>query len=63
MRIWLAIVSVFSLLLVSACGSTNANDSGKISDEEWGTITSKAEGTKVNMFMWGGDDGINRYIG
>ncbi|CAN7585190.1 ABC transporter substrate-binding protein [Rossellomorea sp. LjRoot5] len=62
MRMWLAIVSVLSLLLVSACGSSNANDTVKIPDEEWGTITSKAKGTKVNMFMWGGDDGINRYI-
>ncbi|WP_201716609.1 ABC transporter substrate-binding protein [Rossellomorea arthrocnemi] len=62
MKIWLAIVSVISLLLVSACGSSNANDTGKLPDEDWETIASEAEGTKVNMFMWGGDAGINRYI-
>lgn len=62
MRKWLAMISVISLLLVSACGSSNANDTGKLPDGDWETIASKAEGTKVNMFMWGGDDGINRYI-
>ncbi|MGE6756088.1 ABC transporter substrate-binding protein [Rossellomorea sp. NPDC071047] len=62
MKKWLAIIGVISLLLVSACGPSNATDSGELPDEDWGTITSKAEGTKVNLFMWGGDDGINRYI-
>lgn len=62
MKKWLAIISVISLLLVSACGPSNATDSGELPEEGWETITSKAEGTKVNLFMWGGDDGINRYI-
>ncbi|MDT9027562.1 ABC transporter substrate-binding protein [Rossellomorea yichunensis] len=62
MKKWLAIISVISLLLVSACGPSNATDSGGLPEEDWETITSKAEGTKVNLFMWGGDDGINRYI-
>ena len=62
MKRWLAIISVISLLLVSACGPSNATDSGGLPEEDWETITSKAEGTKVNLFMWGGDDGINRYI-
>lgn len=62
MKKWLAIIGVISLLLVSACGPANATDSGELPEEGWETITSKAEGTKVNLFMWGGDDGINRYI-
>ncbi|MGM0867644.1 MAG: ABC transporter substrate-binding protein [Bacillota bacterium] len=62
MKKWLAIISVISLLLVSACGPSNATDSGELPDEDWETITAEAEGTKVNLFMWGGDDGINRYI-
>lgn len=62
MKKWLAIIGFISLLLVSACGPSNATDRGGLPDEDWETITSKAEGTKVNLFMWGGDDGINRYI-
>ncbi|MGF3106007.1 ABC transporter substrate-binding protein [Rossellomorea sp. DUT-2] len=62
MKKWLAIIGFISLLLVSACGPSNATDSGELPDEDWETITSVAEGTKVNLFMWGGDDGINRYI-
>lgn len=62
MKKWLAIISVISLLLVSACGPSNATGGGELPDEDWETITSEAEGSKVNLFMWGGDDGINRYI-
>ncbi|MGD6959818.1 ABC transporter substrate-binding protein [Rossellomorea aquimaris] len=62
MKKWLAIICVISLLIVSACGPSNATDSGELPDEDWETITAEAEGTKVNLFMWGGDDGINRYI-
>ncbi|MFI8688473.1 ABC transporter substrate-binding protein [Rossellomorea sp. NPDC077527] len=62
MKKWLAILGVISLLLVSACDSSNINGAGKIPDGDWKTIASNAEGTKVNMFMWGGDEGINRYI-
>ncbi|MGG1629441.1 ABC transporter substrate-binding protein [Rossellomorea sp. NRS-1567] len=62
MKKWLAIIGFISLLLVSACGPSNATDRGGLPDEDWETITSVAEGTKVNLFMWGGDDGINRYI-
>ncbi len=28
----------------------------------WEEIEAAAEGTQVNFFMWGGDDGVNRYI-
>ncbi|MBW3111283.1 ABC transporter substrate-binding protein [Bacillus sp. MCCB 382] len=62
MRKWLAMVSIISLLLVSACGSSDATDTSKLPDDDWESIASKAEGSKVNIFMWGGDDGINRYI-
>ena len=62
MKKWLAMIGISSLLLVSACGSSNATDTGKLPDGDWEAISSKAEGTKVNIFMWGGDDGINRYI-
>lgn len=62
MKKWLAIIGFISLLLVSACGPSNATDRVELPEEDWETITSAAEGTKVNLFMWGGDDGINRYI-
>lgn len=28
----------------------------------WDNVLAQAKGTTVNMFMWGGDDNINRYI-
>ena len=62
MKKWLAIISIISLLVVSACGPSNATDNEGIPDGDWEKITSKAKDTKVNMFMWGGDDGINRYV-
>ncbi|MCA1066323.1 ABC transporter substrate-binding protein [Rossellomorea sp. AcN35-11] len=62
MKKWLAIISFISLLLVSACGPSNATGKKELPDENWETISSNAEGSKVNLFMWGGDEGINRYI-
>ncbi|BCB02074.1 ABC transporter substrate-binding protein [Bacillus sp. KH172YL63] len=62
MKKWFAIISVISLFLLSACGSKDEAESGGIPDGEWEDIVSEAKGTKVNLFMWGGDDGINRYV-
>ncbi|MGM0754228.1 MAG: ABC transporter substrate-binding protein [Bacillota bacterium] len=62
MKKWLAIMGFITILIVSACGPSNATDSGEIPAGNWDMISSEAEGSKVNLFMWGGDDGINRYI-
>ncbi|WP_044340404.1 ABC transporter substrate-binding protein [Rossellomorea aquimaris] len=62
MKKWLAIMGFITILIVSACGPSNATDSGEIPAGNWDVISSEAEGSKVNLFMWGGDDGINRYI-
>ncbi len=31
-------------------------------DADWDEVISQAEGTEVSIYMWGGDDGVNRYI-
>lgn len=45
----------------SATSQSTTNDSNVLA-LDWEEIAAKAEGTKVNFFMWGGDDGVNRYI-
>ncbi len=58
----MAILSIFFLIILSACGRTEEEEGSVIPESSWEEIASEAEGTQVNMFMWGGDDGINRYI-
>ena len=31
-------------------------------EKDWETIVADAKGSKVNFYLWGGDEGINRYI-
>ncbi|TCI80586.1 ABC transporter substrate-binding protein [Exiguobacterium sp. SH0S1] len=48
---------LFALVFLSACGTTGA-DLAPTFDE----AVQEAEQTTVNFYLWGGDDGINRYI-
>lgn len=54
------------LLILVGCSSDNKNKTeqqGKnILENNWNEIAAKKKSTKVNFFMWGGDEGINRYI-
>jgi putative spermidine/putrescine transport system substrate-binding protein len=62
----ISILFLAMLLLLSGCSSDTKNkteQTGKTTlKSSWREITSKAKSTKVNIFMWGGDEGINRYI-
>lgn len=61
-------LTAFIILLsmgLAACNSSSSNGEGQTSevlDKEWNQIEKEAEGSTVNLFMWGGDNGINRYI-
>lgn len=62
----LTIVGLLFLLILSGC-SPDAKNNTKQAEEnslksDWKDITAQAKGSKVNFFMWGGDEGINRYI-
>ncbi len=52
------------LFLIVGCGNDNVNkvENEDVLSKQWGEIESSAKGTKVNLFMWGGDEGINQYI-
>ncbi|MFJ5714870.1 ABC transporter substrate-binding protein [Neobacillus sp. NPDC093127] len=62
----LSICFVIMLLILSGCSSGTENNSQFAGENslksDWKEITTKAKGSKVNFFMWGGDEGINRYI-
>lgn len=58
---------LFVLLLILSGCTTSTNQTAKPSGQkslnsDWKEIVSNAKGSKVNFFMWGGDEGINRYI-
>ncbi|MCD5325807.1 MULTISPECIES: ABC transporter substrate-binding protein [Pontibacillus] len=53
------------LLILTSCsnadGETNGTDQS-LQDTSWEDIKTKASETTVRLHMWGGDEGINRYI-
>jgi putative spermidine/putrescine transport system substrate-binding protein len=61
----LSVVMVF-IFILSGCSNSSKDVSQKsnknILNKDWKSITEQASGTKVNFFMWGGDEGINQYI-
>jgi putative spermidine/putrescine transport system substrate-binding protein len=60
------IVVLLFLLILSGCSSDAKNNTKQAGENSlksnWKEITAQAKGSKVNFFMWGGDEGINRYI-
>ncbi|QHA92411.1 ABC transporter substrate-binding protein [Bacillus sp. N1-1] len=55
---------IAAILFIVACGNSETNETGnkEILSKEWDEIVTSSKGTKVNLFMWGGDEGINQYI-
>lgn len=61
----ISLVIVFMVVLTGCTNSPKENSqksNNNILSTNWKSITSQAKGTKVNFFMWGGDEGINQYI-
>ncbi|WP_409254096.1 ABC transporter substrate-binding protein [Bacillus sp. SCS-153A] len=51
------------LLVLAACGDPAASQPGQEAlSMEWNELKEISRGTEVHMYMWGGDEGINRYI-
>ncbi len=65
---------VLFILIMTACSANDEStksenkekqeDQGAINvlDKDWNQIVADAKGTTVNFYMWGGDEGINRYL-
>ena len=54
-----AVLAVATIALARAGGSDAAHDA---SSDSWSTVASKADGQTVKLWMWGGEDALNRYI-
>nr|MBF6632975.1 ABC transporter substrate-binding protein [Planococcus sp. (in: firmicutes)] len=53
-------------LTLAACsdenGSGAAEEKGSLLTDDWNEVSEAAKGQEVNMYMWGGNDNINRYL-
>ncbi|MCA0170953.1 ABC transporter substrate-binding protein [Bacillus sp. RAR_GA_16] len=57
-------ICMIALFFIVACGNDDKSSSNNedVLDKDWNEIVKTSEGTKVNLFMWGGDEGVNQYI-
>lgn len=53
---------MISVLLLAACQSEKGQNAEVLLQKDWSEIEKSASGTTVRLYMWGGDDGINRYM-
>jgi putative spermidine/putrescine transport system substrate-binding protein len=60
----LAIMFSSIFVFLSACSNTEQRkeQTELLLEQSWQDIEVEAKNTTVRMFMWGGDDGINRYM-
>jgi len=55
----LAVLGVAAVVLARAGDPTAARDA---SEADWSTVVARATGQSVKLWMWGGEDALNRYI-
>ncbi|MCA1320935.1 ABC transporter substrate-binding protein [Bacillus tianshenii] len=53
---------MITVLILAACQSESSERADELLQKDWSEIEESAKGTTVRMYMWGGDDGINRYM-
>ncbi|KYD32542.1 hypothetical protein [Parageobacillus toebii] len=59
----LAVMFLSIFVFLSACSNTEQpKEQESLLKQSWKDIEAEAKNTTVRMFMWGGDDGINRYM-
>ncbi|WP_059103047.1 ABC transporter substrate-binding protein [Shouchella shacheensis] len=63
-KLMMSIIGLCIMFLAACSGQEQQTSSETDSwvEKDWSEIEELAAGTTVNLFMWGGDDGINRYI-
>ncbi|WP_408011354.1 ABC transporter substrate-binding protein [Pseudalkalibacillus sp. A8] len=57
----MALITVLTFFL-TACNTSEEGHSSDALEKDWDQVVKDAEGSTVNLFMWGGDNGVNRYI-
>ncbi len=65
-KVLLILMGVLTSMMLVACANSEEKATTKKEDEladmSWSDIETKAKGTTVRMYMWGGDEGINSYM-
>jgi putative spermidine/putrescine transport system substrate-binding protein len=62
------ILLLIAMFLITGCSNSTKEETKKdvtkkdALTSEWKDIATEAKGTTVNLYMWGGDEGINQYI-
>lgn len=56
------VLVVIGLIILVGCTKANTESSTDILSKEWDQIEETGKGKTVRLFIWGGDEGINRYI-
>ncbi|QHJ71387.1 ABC transporter substrate-binding protein [Planococcus halotolerans] len=66
MKIKTLTAPVLLAFMLAACSAQSDKDAaqgaGELLASDWQEITDTAKGQEVNMYMWGGNDNINRYL-
>ncbi len=53
---------IFAMVLTGCSKGDTPKVSDNVFKQDWSQIEAAAEGTEVRMYMWGGDDNVNRYM-
>ncbi|MCF6137420.1 ABC transporter substrate-binding protein [Pseudalkalibacillus berkeleyi] len=61
MKSKLTMIILTLMIILAACGDKDPQSKESL-NKDWNQIEKDANGSTVNLFMWGGDNGINRYI-
>ncbi|MGE6369995.1 ABC transporter substrate-binding protein [Planococcus kocurii] len=66
MKNYLVLTSSLLALSLAACAqqdpTSNAEDADNLLVDDWQQVSELAAGQKVNIYMWGGSENINRYL-
>ena len=55
-------ILLIGLVILSSCSSDQNQEQIDLLEAEWSEIEAAAQGTKLNLYMWGGDERINQWI-
>lgn len=61
-RFFLGLVMVAAVINMTACGAKTAPAQDTTVFDNWEQVVSEGKGKEVTILMWGGNEGINRYM-
>ncbi|WP_099187271.1 ABC transporter substrate-binding protein [Tepidibacter mesophilus] len=56
------LVIMISLSVLSGCSNQDKNESSNLLEMKWENVSKVANGQTVNIYMWGGDQSVNKYM-